>query len=187
MVQISPVGGRSIILRGEAPQLKVACDLRYATTICYGRKSGPISKIIYAPWNLAKWIVSSTWSFLCRYVFCCYSESSSIDWNTTKEIFDTIYTAVLPAEHGNYPTDRQKVFDKEFRRLSSASQNRFREHICLVLAKRAGKKEGSEQSQWVKEHRSEINFDDYLNSIASNEVVKAAVKAFQAEIDENTK
>lgn len=187
MVQISPVGGRSITHSGETPQLKSAHnDLRYATTICYGRKGGMASKIIWAPWNIAKWIFSPIWNFLRDWGFCCCYDSSEIDWEATKEIFDTIYTAVLPAEHGNHPTDRQKVFDKEFQRLSSAAQDRFKEHICLALAKRAGKKESAEQNQWIKEHRSEIDFNDY-KSIASNEVVKAAVKAFQAEIEEHTK
>jgi len=175
------------MLREGTPQLKAACDLRYVTTITYGRKNGVVTKIIYAPWNLAKWIVSSTWSFVCKYVFCCCSKSSSIDWHETRDIFDTIYTAVLPAEHGNYPTDRQKVFSKERDKLSTAAQERFCDHICLALAKRAGKKTDADQAQWVKEHRSEVNFDDYFNNITKNEVLKAAVKAFQAEIDENTR
>ncbi|MDN3506275.1 MAG: hypothetical protein P0S96_03500 [Simkaniaceae bacterium] len=189
MVQISPVGIRSITNSAETPQLKHASsDIRYVTTICYGRKGGVASKLIWAPWNITKWVASSIWSFFRGYVFCCFYDSSEIDWEATKEIFDTIYTAVFPAEHGNHPTDRQKAFKKEFDRLSVAAQERLKEHICLALAKRAGKKEGAEQEQWVKEHHSKIKFKrDYLDNIASNDIVKAAVKAFQAEIEDHTK
>jgi hypothetical protein len=138
--------------------------------------SGPLQAI--------KRLFSFFWSLISR-LLCC--GSSSIDWEETSDVFDTLYTLVCPAEHGSYATDRQKKFIQELKRLPEAAKKRLCEHICYVLAERARIKTQSEQARWVEVNREKIDFQkDYFEDIAENEVLQEAVKRFQMEITRKT-
>ncbi|NGX46753.1 MAG: hypothetical protein K1000chlam3_00116 [Chlamydiae bacterium] len=194
MVYVSKVGtANSNYFDSSIPVMRNTIPCEYQSSISSAKKDGVRNKIytvLSVPGRLFLWLFSQVAKFLRNYVFCCcgYSDSNAIDWEGTKDVFETIYMAIFPSKHGNHLTDRQKQFEKAFRGLSDAAQERFREHIGYVLEKRKGILDRAKQIEEFKKNRNSIKFyKDYFGNIANNEVLEEAVKSFDDEIKEKTK
>lgn len=150
-----------------------------AGTRLFGLITTPIFYLLYPFIKIATWVKNT--------FFCCfaYSGSDSLNWQETKDVFEGIYTAVCTSKHTTHSTTRQKQFLKQFKELSHAAQERFRQHIGFVLAEKKEKiTDRVSQMKWYQDNP--INDSDYFENIENNDVLKQAVKAFHSEITEKT-
>lgn len=145
----------------------------------FGFITTPIFYLLYPFIKIAIWVKNT--------FFCCftYSGNDSIDWKETKDVFEGIYTAVCTSKYTTHSTTRQKQFDKQFKDLSHAAQERFRQHIGFVLAEKKKITDRVAQMRWYQSNP--INDSDYFGHIENNDVLKKAVESFRSEIDEKTR
>lgn len=152
-------------------------------------KKGRGLKILLFPFTWVWSKMQSFGKFLMR-TLCCFCNAHGpreiLDWHQAKETFSKVYTPVVTST--GFLTDRTKAFQKALGELSSATTERFYQHIGFAIAaqQRPAITDRSEQEKFYKEKCTRQEIRGYLGNIESPVVVQA-VKSFQKELEEKTR